>query len=1075
MRPGQYIRCPIVFEEHDSRFPRNFMLAQIESVNELAETVTVKLHDLWETSAFYEHIFRADTFPIRSVSRCTAYKGAQVVTPEGNGHIITLCTNNQVPQNRKDGFYLYHVKLRNGQIKLYAENQLKIGYIACDYSPLQQMINYEFQHPTWYGQRLRVSQNMHLVDNAVYGFSILSGCRTFLMEHQITTVVRAFESRPIRYMLADEVGLGKTIEACSIIKILTAENEDLRVLYLVPGSLVQQWQTELRYKFDLYAVRNSSETPDANHSILSLEELTPDHPVLHEKWDLLLVDETHRLLQNGHLYASVFSLSKVTENVLLLSATPIQDRKEEYLHLLQLLLPLQYENMSLEDFSNLLQNQKRIQRKINSMLRHMDHYEDYWEDIYDQLDELAGLLDDKYLRKLLSRFDTDSADHSRSIAELGISFITENYRIQRKVIRNRREFVSAPMGIRELTKISYEPGTNDQNYGEQNVYNATLQYLEDSSDGSGAFITAVAKPLLMALFSSPWALDSEIKRQRIQDPILTDTVALWVAQGEDELAKVDFLLDECPDEIQGRLIRAVDHIEQNILARPECGKIVVFTNYFETLTAFKKLLDMRKLCSVSFCQGMSEDALEESVYTFQNDPECSLMICDETGGEGRNFQNADWLIHLDLPWSAHAIEQRIGRLDRLGRDTDHMKVNSIVLYSVGTIEEQLFNIWDQGMNLFRESLSGLEIITGELEETIVCSMRKDISSGLRRALDKIIETTADAKDAVEEEQLYDSGTIIYKPLALAVDHMLGLYQNEEGNLFQDSMMQWASQVGLFPSKNSSAILTQFDEKRCSLRAAMQAVFIPPNWDHYRDALIFRRTNSILGTFDRATAIKHEDLLFFAPGDRVFDSLVGNAVHNGRGRCTAFSGTAPFYFKGLVFTYNIGPDISYLLDGCVPLPLVSQFSVYLDLNQIRIFIPMDTESTQVSRDELEQYLNNSYNLRKATHLGARSGRNDISPIERFMAVYPQELWSEYVTSAEKKARKKALMQCMEESDLQMARQEIRRLVNGYEAELTFLGQDPQKIETIKKQYQMVYHSLKHPAISLDSVCYMKVGN
>ena len=88
---------------------------------------------------------------------------------------------------------------------------------------------------------------MHMVNNTVYGFKELAGCRTYLMAHQISTIVRAFESRPIRYMLADEVGLGKTIEAASIIKILSSEKQNLRVLYIVPAALSQQWSNELKY------------------------------------------------------------------------------------------------------------------------------------------------------------------------------------------------------------------------------------------------------------------------------------------------------------------------------------------------------------------------------------------------------------------------------------------------------------------------------------------------------------------------------------------------------------------------------------------------------------------------------------------------------------------------------------------------------------------------------------------------------------------------------------------------------------------------------------------------------------
>lgn len=91
------------------------------------------------------------------------------------------------------------------------------------------------------------------MNNATYGFRVLAGCRAFLLPHQISTVARCFETMPVRYMLADEVGLGKTVEACSILKILANEKKDLGVLIIVPGALASQWKNELHYKYSLDA------------------------------------------------------------------------------------------------------------------------------------------------------------------------------------------------------------------------------------------------------------------------------------------------------------------------------------------------------------------------------------------------------------------------------------------------------------------------------------------------------------------------------------------------------------------------------------------------------------------------------------------------------------------------------------------------------------------------------------------------------------------------------------------------------------------------------------------------------
>ena len=1073
---GQYVRCPVLFEEKDTKFPRNFILAKIVEFHDLSDSVTVKIYDLCGTKTLYEHIFqKGDTpeFPLQHISRCRGCKGAKVMTPDGRGKILVAN-----PDREEDMFYSYYVTLHNGEIKKYTEDVLEIEYTSCDYSPVEQMVHYEFQNPTWYAQRLRVSENMHLVDNSIYGFDVISGCRVFLMEHQIATIARAFETRPIRYMLADEVGLGKTIEACSIIKIMNSENSGLRVLYIVPRTLLRQWQTELKYKYELHAQDDIALISFSGQFIVPLEEFGPNHPALQADWDLLVVDETHRLLSMPERYQSVFSISKRTENVLLLSATPIQDRKEEYLSLLRLLLPTQYEDMPLADFSKLLKAQEKIQRRVNRMMRDLSDFDDpdRREEIFDLLDELAEMLDDKYLKRKLPKIDRESADHGLEDIHLCVSYITENYRVQRKVVRNRRCNLGIPIGKRQLQQLPYAPYSNEENYGEINVYNALLQYLSGQCDGE-SYVKDTVQPLLMAMFSSPWALLREMQRQQIHEQALLDLVKLWVEQGEDEIRMANEYLDEHPDEMKSRLLRAVDYIEQEIdVSRNGSGKVVIFTGFAETHEKIMQLLQIRNLQAVAFRQGMTIDALEDSVYEFQNNPECKIMVCDETGGEGRNFQNADWIIHLDLPWTANAIEQRIGRLDRLGRDAQHMVVHSVVLFAEGTIEAQLFQIWNEGMQLFEESLSGLEIITAELNQAIVEAMADDMQNGLSRALDDIIEITENAKDTEEEEQLYDSGTQIYKPLGLAVNAMLKLYQSGEGNPFQVSMLQWATQTGLVPEKASeNDVLTKFSESHFRPHAAMQALLVPPRWKRYKETPMMRRSNTILGTFDRLTAIKREDLLFFAPGDSVFDSIVGNAVHNGRGRCCAFLTPSSFDYAGFAFTYNIGPNISFLLDHQVPLPLLSQFGVYLPMHQIRVFLPLRQEYAQISEEDLNALLNDSYNLRKAVHLGERAEREGTSKIEIFMSQNPPEEWSAFVKHAAKKAQKTAIDKCREESDLITAKKEIVRVVNGYEAEYIYLGKDPDRIEEIKSCYRAVFYALEHPTISLDSVCYMRVVN
>ena len=468
--------------------------------------------------------------------------------------------------------------------------------------------------------------------------------------------------------------------------------------------------------------------------------------------------------------------------------------------------------------------------------------------------------------------------------------------------------------------------------------------------------------------------------------------------------------------------------------------------------------------------NMLKEELEDSVYEFQNNESCRVILCDATGGEGRNFQNADWVVHLDLPWTANAIEQRIGRLDRLGRDSDHLEVNSLVVYSEDSIETQLYKIWNEGLNLFEQSLSGLEIITGELNERIEEAIEEDVYNGLENSIKDIIEMTEDTRDAVEEEQLYDSGSVIYRPLSIAVKQMLKTYSGGENDLFQSSMLGWANQAGLKSQINKNDVI-QFADSMFSARAAIQSLFVPPDWSLYDNTEIVRKEGRILGTFNRATAIKREDLLFYAPGDPVFDSIIGNAVDSGRGRCCAFTALAPFNYVGFTCVYNVEPKINHLIENNVPIQLLSQFRMYLPMKQIIVFVPFG-KCDAVDDKQLEAFLFDKKNIINAGHIGERSSkRGEPSSIEKFMEAYPEDDWEPIVSKVAMTARSKARKQAMEGADLEAAKREIDRIVSGYESEYIYLGKDMEKIAEIKKKYEAVYYALSNPILTMDSISLM----
>lgn len=1067
---GCYYRCPIVVEEGDKDHPRFFVLAQLVEYNEIADAIRVEMHDLLGSSQYYEDIFQHNVFFAQAVTRCEASPGGVVKGPWGRGTVVSRASE---PYS-EDEPYWYWIKLPNGKCVKACETELKFDYSQMNYAPEKQLRSYEFQHPTWFINHLKVSKNLHLVNNATYGFRVLAGCRAYLLPHQISTVARCFETSPVRYMLADEVGLGKTVEACSILSILASENKDLRVLIIVPGALVSQWKNELHYKYGLDA---SVASALSRICLLPLEDVGKSISILYSKWDLAIVDETHRLLANDDWYNHIQALSRRVTHILLLSATPIQDRNEEYRRLLALLNPEQYEDMSPERFAWMVKRQKKIQRSANLLLGYLERYDEYTEIVIDDLNTIVETLEDPALEKMVKEIDLTSEDKGLGKVKQALSYICENYRIERKVIRNRRQLISEKMAQRKLHAVSYTPLSLNENYNEIGAIQNTLAYLSENGEDDEEYVNETAIPLLSALFSSPWAFEAALRKLKIQDSILLESASAWRQQAENEHRLVNVALDEDPDLIKGRLMTALNYIDQETdIYDDENCKLVVFTAHNATLIEFLRLFNERfshmDIRAVGFGKHMDRDELEDSVYAFQNDPTCRVIVCDETGGEGRNFQNAAQVIHLDLPWNANALEQRIGRLDRLGRDPDK-DVISVVLYADTSVEEQLFHIWKDGMKLFEQSLSGLEIITGELNELIVEALLDDYYAGLNNAFDDILDQAEEMRESVEDEQDFDIGATLYRPLSQGIDNVLSIYASEDDNLFATAMMGWGRQAGLWPEKPTKSGLIEFRESNFSVGAARQSLLVPPDWDKYTYTSIVQREGKILGSFDRKTAATREDILFFAPGDAVYDSLISNAVGCNRGRCSGIETSGPFNYDGLVYIYNVAPELDELLEKGISLQTLAQYKMYLPLKQIFVAVPLNAKSKEIPEKEVIKVLND-LRCSNAKHVGKRSApKLSISPLEKFISLTPPNTWEPLIDKATAVAYSRACTRLEKRSDLTSAEKEMQRVLNGYRAECIYFERDLSGVEKRAEIFDVTLRALQNAKPVLDAVCFLRV--
>lgn len=659
---GMYVRCPA--DKENMAEPRVFICGQITKVDEFKKTVVIKIHDPFDYLLFFEDLPKGTIeLPQGNVDRCNFFMESTVVYDRERCKVLSF-------QKAKDGYYYYYIQNQNNkQVIKACEREIIASFNNGHIDPCTQLGRYEFQNPCWYLGRAVVSKSMNILENSIYGFKELAGSKIYLMPHQVNAIMRCLQENPCRYMLADEVGMGKTVEAISVYKIFSLNKSNAKALVVVPTTLKEQWKSELLLKF------NIMEGYDANNNLLlvkSIDDISSED--LSKSWDFIIVDEVHKFLFSEGEYKKLHTLSENTKNLLLLSATPVQQKKEEYLDLLRLLLPQKYDKYSVDEFGELIGKQSRIIQKTALILDDLSDLEetiqdvekdeedphesedciDLIEKIQSDLEEICEEIDDQKLTELLKKIVVDSDDMGVYAIKVVISYICGNYQIESNIIRNRRKILESNdlddrmMASRDLVELTYDANT-DRNVYEHLIYEDLAKWIMTGLEEGRLKVETDIKPLLSSFFSSPWAFEEHIKKCGFEE--IDDKIENWI---ESEQYNIDHIVEilEDPDAYYecyaSRLVVVLNALFDEYYDK----KVVLFTNYEETFEAYKSALS--KAFSeeeVSFFgANMPIEEVELNAYRFQSQEECRILLCDYTGGEGRNFQCADYIVHIDLPW-----------------------------------------------------------------------------------------------------------------------------------------------------------------------------------------------------------------------------------------------------------------------------------------------------------------------------------------------------------------------------------------------------------------------------------------
>ena len=554
---GMYVRCPA--DKENMAEPRVFICGQITKVDEFKKTVVIKIHDPFDYLLFFEDLPKGTIeLPQGNVDRCNFFMESTVVYDRERCKVLSF-------QKAKDGYYYYYIQNQNNkQVIKACEREIIASFNNGHIDPCTQLGRYEFQNPCWYLGRAVVSKSMNILENSIYGFKELAGSKIYLMPHQVNAIMRCLQENPCRYMLADEVGMGKTVEAISVYKIFSLNKSNAKALVVVPTTLKEQWKSELLLKF------NIMEGYDANNNLLlvkSIDDISSED--LSKSWDFIIVDEVHKFLFSEGEYKKLHTLSENTKNLLLLSATPVQQKKEEYLDLLRLLLPQKYDKYSVDEFGELIGKQSRIIQKTALILDDLSDLEetiqdvekdeedphesedciDLIEKIQSDLEEICEEIDDQKLTELLKKIVVDSDDMGVYAIKVVISYICGNYQIESNIIRNRRKILESNdlddrmMASRDLVELTYDANT-DRNVYEHLIYEDLAKWIMTGLEEGRLKVETDIKPLLSSFFSSPWAFEEHIKKCGFEE--IDDKIENWI---ESEQYNIDHIVEilEDPD------------------------------------------------------------------------------------------------------------------------------------------------------------------------------------------------------------------------------------------------------------------------------------------------------------------------------------------------------------------------------------------------------------------------------------------------------------------------------------------------------------------------------------------------
>lgn len=636
-------------------------------------------------------------------------------------------------------------------------------------SPASWLVERPLVDPYDLGRALTYLKMSSDLTNLVYSFS---AARTLFRPHQFKPVLKVIESPVHRLLLADEVGLGKTIEAGLIWTELDARSPLSRVLIVTPSGLLAKWQMEMERRFDRevqvlttndfldfadrYAERGAAARLTGiisypqlrNPRVIDMLRTRP--PTL----DLAIFDEAHALRNpSTKTHQSGGLVAQNAEAVVFLSATPVNLGSDDLFHLLHLLRPDEFARKDL--FRVEIEPNAHVNAAQRALLAEFPPLNDIVLEVLRGVESTAqrdAFLGNPIYRNLVERLERSEVSTRAQVVEAQED-LTRLNTLADVYTRTRKRDLRDHSVVRRAHNLKVAFSTQ-----EEALHEATLELvaaLRRRSTGSASGLAAVM-PARQASSCLP------AMRSYLVDLAERGSIHLDLSEGEeedelDETPEVELEIDDALEalawEVADRWRDLGNHdskLEVLLGALDELGqddhrpRVLVFSFFRLTLAYLAEQLEARGLRCAQMHGGVPLRDRTALLRSFRAG-ELDVLLCSEVGSEGLDFEFCDVLVNYDLPWNPMRLEQRIGRLDRFGQR--HEVIHILNFEIDGTIDTDIFLRLYNRIRVFEQSIGELEPILGPTVAEITRTLAaRDLTPDEQRALADRIAL------AVESEQ-----------------------------------------------------------------------------------------------------------------------------------------------------------------------------------------------------------------------------------------------------------------------------------------------------------------------------------